>query len=129
MNQHNVFPWEILPWIAVVFSIINMWGNFFMGLEDISVSIWFSIISAGATLGAAIIAAAVALFGQWRQAKRDGKTINNINENTSNTFDIGRNIADMSKSTSNGINDLISDLKHRKSKILKESKSQHVSRR
>lgn len=82
MKRHNILLWKLLPWIVVILSIINMWGMIFMNLADIPTAIWVAIIGAAATVGAAIIAGAVALIGQWVQAKRDGKALESIGSET-----------------------------------------------
>lgn len=83
MDQNNDFSWELLPFGVVVFSIFHMWGAIIISFEDISTGLWVAIIGAFATIGAAVITGVIALVGQWRQAKRDGKAIDKINSDTS----------------------------------------------
>ena len=72
-----------------------------MNFSDIPAGVWGAVIGAAATVGAAIIGGAVALIGQWRQAKRDGEVIKGINSDTNDmkpkVGNIDTTVKDMAK--------------------------------
>lgn len=69
MDSINI-AWRLLLWVPAVVSLILLWSGQSMGSTDLLIAL--------ATIAAALIAGIIALVGQWKQLKRDGKTIDKI---------------------------------------------------
>ncbi len=85
----------LLPWLPVMISVFTLWGYVLMVMlmnENITVEIAVAVIGAAAVVIAALIAGVVALIGQWRQLKRDGKTIDSIQKNTNSLSPLANRI-------------------------------------
>lgn len=87
--QNTASSWSksitLLPWLSVMLSVFTLWGYVLMvmlTIENITVELAVAVIGAAAVVIAALIAGVVALIGQWRQLKQDGKTIDSIQKNT-----------------------------------------------
>jgi len=114
MKRSNDFPWELLPWIVVIFSLFNLWGVAIMSIENIPSAIWVAIIGAIATIVGTLIASTVSLIGQGRQAKQDGKRIEKISADTTHMTPVVANIEKLAQGQSKDMALLVSDLDHRK---------------
>ncbi len=117
MQEKRNYFWIILPWLPAVIGACCLWGYIVMvmlaagnGTMEITVA-W---IGAAAVVLGAIIAGVVALFGEWKQLKRDGKTIDKISDHASELKPKVENIEKMAEQQSAQMDALVSDLDHRK---------------
>ena len=114
MGQHRTSIWEewylILPWFPVGLAIINLWGEVFMDNGDLITA----IIAAAGVILAALIAGVVALIGQSRQLKRDGKSIDETKAIASDIQPKINNIDHRTEKQSEKLDIIIADVEYRK---------------
>lgn len=81
MQEKKNYFWNILPWLPAVIAICYLWGYIVMVIlaaTNYITEIAVACIGGAAVVIAALIAGIIALVGQWKQLKRDGKTIDKI---------------------------------------------------
>lgn len=86
MQEKRNYFWIILPWLPAVIGACCLWGYVIMVMlsaTNNAIEIVVAYIGGVAVIGGALIAGVIALIGQWRQLKRDGKTINKISDHAS----------------------------------------------
>lgn len=86
MQEKRNYFWIILPWLPAVIAACCLWGYVIMVMlsaTNNAIEIVVAYIGGVAVIGGALIAGVIALIGQWRQLKRDGKTISKISDHAS----------------------------------------------
>ena len=116
--QDTISSWSksitLLPWLSAVISVFTLWGyvlKVILTVENLGVKLTVAVIGVAATVIAALIAGAVALIGQWRQLKRDEKTIVSTLSEIKPKID---NIDHRTEKQSEKIDILVADVEYRK---------------